>query len=103
MAKLVRDKVPERMAADECTAVTRDCHDDEEYQVLLLEKLVEEAKEVRAAHPIREHLIEELADLVEVIETVKLVAKISSHDIERARLEKLETHGGFTERHILFE
>jgi len=91
------------MAADNYCAVTRDCHDDEEYEILLFEKLVEEAREVRAAHISGEHLVEELADLVEVIETVKRVANISSSDIDQARTAKLETHGGFTERHILFE
>lgn len=63
--KLIRDHIPEiiRKAGRECEVETMTQTD---YHQALLNKLVEEAKEAVEADP--DNLVEELADVYEVIE-----------------------------------
>lgn len=93
--KLVRDRIPEIIRNDGyiCETVTMN---EAEYQQALREKLVEEALEAAAAN--EQHLIEELADLYEIIDTIMVKHEI---DVETVRTEQQRRHyerGGFEQR-----
>ena len=65
--KLIRDRIPKiiRQAGRECEIKTMS---QSEYHQALLNKLIEEAKEAAEAKP--DNLVEELADIYEVIDVI---------------------------------
>jgi len=93
--KLVRDKIPaiiEKSGKKHKTYIA----DTNEYKKRLLEKLLEEASEFK-----EEPSIEELADIMEVIESIKSVYDFNDDEINEVRHAKAENRGGFKERIIL--
>lgn len=62
---------------------------------LLLQKVVEEALELRSAPP--SETIEELADIIEVLEALRTQARITWNELEDVRARKREQRGGFSE------
>lgn len=96
MNKLIRDKIPDIMAAKWEVANTY-IADDVEYWERLKDKLLEEAQEV-----IEEwNIPEELADLTEVIRAICSARWISLEEVERIRLDKRDKRGWFEEKIIL--
>ncbi len=98
MGKLVRDKIPELIRANGDHPQVR-VLDDREFRSALLDKLVEEAEESQRAAP--DHLLEELADLYEV-----LVATCAAHgwrleDVTALAARKSVQRGAFRERLFL--
>lgn len=92
--KLVRDNVPQIIAANGERAVTRTL-DDQEYLVELVKKLGEEYGEFEKALN-----IEELADIQEVV--LSLADSIASRDeLEKARAAKAVKRGTFKDRIFL--
>jgi predicted house-cleaning noncanonical NTP pyrophosphatase (MazG superfamily) len=91
--KLVRDNIPKILEKDGVKIFHR-IMDKDEYLKNLKLKLLEEAKEVLAAKS-RDEILEELADLVEVIQNLQSSYLISNEDLENARLEKKTFKGGF--------
>jgi len=93
--KLVRDKAPEIMFAE---GVESDMHimDHESYAVALRRKIIEEAKEVSEA--LEHELLEELADVLEVVYCIGKAHGFSKEEIENERLKKSERRGGFEKR-----
>ena len=90
--KLVRDRIPEIIARDGKTCVTRTLS-TVEYIAALDAKLTEELAEYHA-----DGSMEELADLLEVM---MAVAKAHGHDfseVEAIRRDKAGKRGGFRER-----
>jgi predicted house-cleaning noncanonical NTP pyrophosphatase (MazG superfamily) len=71
--------------------------DDAEFNKQLRIKLLEEAHEVVATKN-RDHLIDELGDLYEVIDTIADLHGISKDEILRAQSQKREEKGGFSSR-----
>jgi predicted house-cleaning noncanonical NTP pyrophosphatase (MazG superfamily) len=63
---------------------------------LLKKKLVEEANEVLEARDVP-YIIEELADVNEVIQSIMKIYGISKYQVELARTVKRESKGGFDE------
>ena len=94
--KLIRDKLPAMMEAQGLTVFTRRL-DDAEFIARLKDKLVEEAAEARAAGG-RAELIDELADLREVMLALAGAADIADAEIEVRRLAKRAERGGFDDR-----
>lgn len=96
--KLVRGKIPGIICSNGEEPVTR-VLGDEEYLVELLNKIVEEAIEVRdsGGSP------EEFADLEEVVTAYLEARGISSEDVERIRLQKRTERGGFEEKAYLIK
>lgn len=91
--KLIRDKLPGIMR-DSGVQVHEEAMDDNQYIDALKEKLLEEAEEIRqSSNP--EELIEELADALEVIQTLIRASGHKMEQVEKARLEKRELKGGF--------
>ena len=97
--KLVRDKVPEIIEETGDTPITS-ILGESEYRRELYRKLQEECNEVFEATS-REQLIEELADVLEVLKAIaNLEDKQMSDVIEKAQEKKL-TRGGFQKRIFL--
>lgn len=93
--KLVRDKIPEIIKADNHVPITR-ILTLKEYKLALLHKLVEEAQEL-----LKDPGLGERADVQEVLKEIDVVFGMSPEDIERVRAEKAEKRGGFKERIFL--
>lgn len=91
--KLVRDKIPEILDAKGVVYEKR-IATEEEYKIELIRKLREELEEFEVAAD-----VEELADIMEVVEALKLFPEYG--DVEELRKKKKEERGGFEQRIIL--
>ena len=94
--KLWRDKMPEIVRA-RGSLVHIASLNDEEYDKQLKIKLMEEMQEVCAATS-QQELIEELADVYEVIDALCALRKISFTDVRDVQTKKRDERGGFYER-----
>jgi len=94
--KLVRDKVPDRMHKKNIH-ISYYAMDHDEYIRELKRKLLEEAEEVVEANS-KDDLIEELADVLEVVYALSVACEISLDQIEDIRNIKKENRGGFEKK-----
>lgn len=103
--KLVRDKIPEIIfkTGGSCTYNTLSTKN--EYIAALGNKCIEEVQEINDAikNVDREHTVEELADLTEVLECLIKVLKIDVSEIRAKQIEKRNKKGSFTEKIFLRE
>lgn len=97
--KLVRDKIPEILKAGRGKPETLILNGNE-YSIKLNEKLLEECNEVISADG-KNHLAEELADLLEVIMSIAKHNEINFENIEKIRTAKKEKRGGFDSKILL--
>jgi len=95
--KLVRDRIPNIIAASGKTAETRRVESDE-FRGYLEAKLDEEIAELRAERASRP---EELADILEVICALAGLEGVSREGLEKLRREKAQQRGGFLKRIVL--
>lgn len=93
--KLVRDKVPEVIRANGEEPVIR-ILSKEEHLTALLDKLVEEAHELKD-----DPTLSELADVDEVVLAIRSVMGISPGQLEKARHQKIQERGAFYNRIFL--
>ena len=103
LPKLVRDRIPAIIRhKDKLTAVTHRA-DDDEFRARLLDKCAEEAEEVRGAFAAknRDAVIEEVADLLEVVSA--LVDHVGFAQVQHARQAKALKSGKFNLRTVLDE
>ncbi|HOQ91383.1 MAG TPA: nucleoside triphosphate pyrophosphohydrolase [bacterium] len=98
--KLIRDRIPEIMEARGVKFKTSILSQDD-YKNELLNKLVEESREVLAANTDRSELIKELGDVFEVIDYLIIAFGLDSEEIGAVKAERKESRGGFTERVFL--
>lgn len=93
--KLVRDKIPEIIKADggECKFHVAKKW---EFEILLFVKLREEINEF-----FQNPCANEIADILEVIETIARVKGIGLNDIKTQKKEKKATRGGFNKKIVL--
>ena len=94
--KLIRDYIPQLISESE-NQLKIEQLSDLEYQQALRLKLVEEATEVKNAID-KEELIEEIADLYEVIDTIITFNNLNPQDILTKQQEKREQKGGFKQK-----
>ena len=94
--KLVRDKIPEIIEKNGSETVVRTL-DDNEYRRELYWKLEEEVNEVLKATS-RAQLIEELADVLEVLKSIAKLENKTMADIVEVAQEKKLVKGGFEKR-----
>ncbi|CQR47513.1 hypothetical protein BN1058_01836 [Paraliobacillus sp. PM-2] len=99
--KLVRDKIPEIIKKDG-KSITTTILSDEAYRDSLYKKLLEEVEELIAADSSSE-IIEEAADLLEVIEGLVKLNGSSIQEVEQVRANKKDQRGGFDKRIFLQE
>ncbi len=94
--KLVRDKIPNIIKANGDIPYTRILSDEKEYLIALIDKLFEEAQELKDNPS-----LEELADVLEVIYAIGKKLGFTTNQIESARKEKKSLRGGFSNRVFL--
>ncbi|MCA9770059.1 nucleoside triphosphate pyrophosphohydrolase [Candidatus Dependentiae bacterium] len=94
--KLWRDKLPAKKEKMGSVIHIQQLTDNEFDQQLKI-KLLEESTEVQATSSQKE-LIEEMADVLEVIDALCALHNITKEDIINAQTNKREERGGFFER-----
>ncbi|KDR94543.1 Predicted house-cleaning noncanonical NTP pyrophosphatase, all-alpha NTP-PPase (MazG) superfamily [Peptoclostridium litorale DSM 5388] len=95
--KLVRDKIPKIIENAGKEALTR-ILDEMEYEKHLIEKLGEEVEEF-----VQTPNEEELADIMEVVEAIMKMKKISWETVRAVQAKKRQERGGFEDRVFLEE
>ena len=95
--KLIRDNIPEIIAASGKTCIT-EVMDDEEYFSKLNDKLNEEVAEYQ-----EDKSVEELADILEVIRAIVKAEGYSWEQLEEIRKAKEKKNGGFEKKLLLKE
>lgn len=95
--KLIRDKIPETIAQNGQTCVTR-VLEPEEYLKMVDAKLDEELAEYH-----KDQNLEELADLMEVIYAAAEARGYTREQLEALRREKEASRGAFRKRLLLLE
>ena len=93
--KLVRDKIPDIILADNQLPVTRILKDDE-YVEALNSKLLEEVNEY-----LDDNNINEIADILEVIRAIVEQQGLTMEEIEEKRVKKAEKRGAFKDKIFL--
>lgn len=96
--KLVRDNIPELSAA-KGKKWTFTSVEGAVFRKVLLEKLVEEAYEVTKAED--DHLIEELADIYEVLDAIKNECAVDESKLLDTKEKKKQERGGFKKKIVL--
>lgn len=91
--KLIRDHLPEIMR-EKGIQVHEKIMENDEYILRLKDKLLEEAGEVRCSLS-SDDLIEELADILEVVQALSKVNGFTMEQVEERRLKKRNKKGGF--------
>lgn len=99
--KLVRDKIPQIIAGEGKKAQTS-ILDNNRYAIALKHKMVEEARELVNAHS-RKDILNELADLDELIRATAIHHGITAAELEQARLHKVTERGGFMQKIFLHQ
>lgn len=94
--KLVRDNIPEIIKAS-----GKDCEisilNDKQYTKEIKNKIVEEANELNEANT-KEEMIEELADLFELLDYLLINEEIDLLKVKKKRIQKNMVNGGFDEK-----
>ena len=101
--KLVRDNIPEvvgKLTGKEVK--TRILEDDGEYAKFLMKKVEEEAHELANAKD-KEHVTEEIADVLELIDTILNFNGLDIETVRKVQKEKAEKRGGFKKRILMLE
>lgn len=97
--KLARDKIPEILASKNVRFRLRVLKDSE-YDLALKQKLREEIEELINTQD-DEHLLEEMADVLEVIHAILAHKNKSFETLEKLRCKKVSSRGGFFKRIFL--
>lgn len=96
--KLIRDKIPEIIKANEGKYEIR-ILDDKEFEKELKNKLLEEVNELVSAKKGEE--LNELADILEITKSLSSHFKISFNKLQKYQLEKRRKRGGFKKKIFL--
>lgn len=94
--KLVRDLIPEFIQSTGATCQV-EVLSPPEYEQALRQKLVEEAQEAAAAASL-DQLIQEIADVREVLDALMLAHQISENTVAEAQVQKRQARGSFQKR-----
>ena len=94
--KLVRDRIPDIITESGKIPVCHTIESDEEFEVYLFKKMIEELREL-----IEDPSKEELADLLEVLYTFANLRGFDYDEIAQIMAEKCFTRGGFDDRIVL--
>lgn len=99
--KLIRDRIPE-IVKSKWEQISIFIANQEEFKIKLFEKLIEESKEVIEAKT-KSEIIEEIADLYEVIDSILENEKIDKEDVLNMQKTKRELRWGFNKKILLKE
>lgn len=98
--KLIRDNIADKIRGKGEECEVRELSDDQEFEQELLKKVAEEAGALSRARS-REDLLDELADLMEVLDALKSHTKPTDEELNAAREESAAKKGRFEKRHFL--
>lgn len=98
--KLIRDKIHEKIKSKGADYKVKRLK-AKEYEKELIKKVGEEASGLLSVKN-KQELISELADVIDVVEEIKSLKKISNTEIKRAQKEANRIKGGFKKRLFLF-
>lgn len=103
--KLIRDLIPDIIKKRGKIPKIRVAKNENEFRDFLLRKFVEEATELKNAgfSGNRQNLVEELADLFELIDTLLELEGLEFEDVKKIQAEKSKERGGFKEKIIALE
>lgn len=93
--KLVRDRIPEILEANGQQPKVR-VATGQELDLLLRKKIVEESTEL-----LESGKTEEIADVLEAIESLIQIREIASGSLQELRLQKRRKRGGFTKGYVI--
>ena len=94
--KLIRDRIYTKMLNQNSVVRLKQVSSQSQLLDYYKAKLVEESNEAVSSKS-EEHLVEELADLVEIIHGIAYILKTDFETIEKVRLSKRATNGGFVQ------
>ena len=97
--KLIRDRIPEIIFADNCQPKTRVLKKSEMF-LELKKKVLEEAKELAEVEA-RADVVNELADLLELIDALAENKSIDMKSLKAEQKTKRQKRGGFKKRLFL--
>ena len=97
--KLVRDKIPQIIRRDNAVPIMQ-MLTHKRFLVELKKKLLEEIKESQMAKTADE-VMNEIVDVLEILQTMASIKKITWGRIERERGDKLKKRGGFKKKLFL--
>lgn len=100
--KLIRDKIPAIIKARGGHPNTRTLQSDSEYLQYLLKKLTEESQEAASATT-DSNLVEEIADIREVIDAILQLKNVTREDLKQVQDEKRMQRGGFELRLLMLD
>ena len=98
--KLVRDRIPRIIKKDGWKPSIKRLN-KAEFKLALLEKAVEEAKELKATKGDEEEMVKEIGDIYEVIDSLIELYKLDKKEIKKTKEERKKTRGGFEKRIFL--
>jgi len=96
--KLVRDKIPKYIESRGGFYETSTLKIGE-FRTQLKKKAIEEAKEIASAK--KDELVNEMADLLQILRSIAKLEKIPFGNIEKARNKKEKERGAFNKRTFL--
>lgn len=99
--KLIRDRIPEITKADGWLSITR-VMGQVEFIKELKKKILEEAEELNEGKD-HKNLIEELADIQEIIDATLAEKKIKFSDFRKIQAQKRKNGGGFRKKLFLIK
>ena len=102
LQKLVRDKVVKKCLDDEEVLHTEYCIlDKQEFRRELLRKVHEEADEIPLGDNQCDESLKELADLQEVVDTLRQDFGFSTEQVQEEMARKKQDKGGFDKQHYI--
>lgn len=93
---LVRDLIPDIIKSQDCNCEYIIIDDQNQYRTKLKHKLEEEAHEVTASHT-KEEIIEEMADVLEVLDCIAKAYDIDMNEVKEIKNNKKMLKGSFKE------
>ncbi len=102
-AKLVRDKIPEIIEANEKVKARTRILNEAEFIDALVNKLTEEGAELKHAVADRDnsHIMEEIGDNLEVLQAIAKACSVDFDEVIKMQNHKKDIRGGFDKRILL--
>lgn len=98
--KLVRDRIPEIIREADGREVPTRILDDAEFEEALRKKAIEEATELAEVDS-DTHLLEEVADVEEIIDELLRLRGLTREQVRTIQEEKRQKRGGFGQRILM--
>ncbi len=98
--KLVRDRIPEIVREHDGIEAEIRVLDNTEFESYLRQKVIEEAHELDQAES-DDHLVEEIADVQELLDTLCVLKGITNDQLHEVQAAKRDKRGGFDQRLLM--